>query len=266
MDWLQTLSLALMQGLTEFLPISSSAHLILPRELLGWPEQGLAFDVALHVGTLAAVLAYFRVELLAMARGFLLSCTGGDGGSDGRLAWMLIIATVPLVPAGLLIAPIAETHLRSMLVIAFTTIFFGLLLGVADRADQRVAVRRTVDWRIALLIGFAQALALVPGTSRSGITMTAGLFAGLGRTEAARFSFLLSIPAIVASGSFEVLELLQQREGVDWARMAVGSLSAGVVAFLTIHWFLRLVERVGMMPFVIYRVLLGAVLLAIWFA
>lgn len=259
MDWIHVVVLALIQGLTEFLPVSSSAHLILPMQVLGWDEQGVAFDVALHLGTLSAVLWYFRADCMAMVMSFLRMMTGQRPDAAGQQALFLIIATLPLLPAGLMLAPYLNEGLRSAAVIATTTLVFGLLLGMADRRGAS-PTSVTMNWRIAVLIGCAQALALIPGTSRSGVTMTAALFAGLSRTDAARFSFLLSIPAIIASGAFEILELVAGDVRAEWQPMLIGAGLSALCAGLTIHGFLALVERVGMMPFVIYRVLLAAIL------
>lgn len=261
MDTWHTIALALIQGLTEFLPISSSAHLILPSELLGWPDQGLAFDVSVHVGTLIAVLVYFRHEVLAIVRGFFVRITGGPASTDSRMAFALIIGTIPAGIAGVLFEHAVETTLRSEAVIATTTIVFGLLLGVADRYFRHG--RKEVTLTTAVVVGFAQALALIPGTSRSGITMTAGLALGLSRSEAARFSFLLSIPIIVAAGLLKSLELVEQQAVVAWGELALAVLVSAGSAYLCIHWFLKLLERIGFMPFVIYRLLLGVALIAV---
>lgn len=259
------LFLSLVQGLTEFLPISSSAHLVLPSQLLGWPDQGLAFDVAVHLGTLAAVLLYFRRDFLLLGQGALRQL-GGRSSQHGRLAWLLVLATLPAVAAGALLNDLVEQHLRSMLVIALTTLGFGLLLGWADW--QRTEVRRTrhLTLKDSLIIGGAQALALIPGTSRSGITMTAGLMLGLSRRAAARFSFYLSAPLILAAATYKTLELLQADQAAPWSDMALGLVLSGLSAYLCIHLFLTWISRVGMLPFVIYRLLLGGVLLGLYFS
>jgi undecaprenyl-diphosphatase len=261
MDNLQAIILALLQGLTEFLPISSSAHLILVPRLLGWEDQGLAFDVAVHVGTLLAVVTYFRHDLVRLAGAWLGSLAGRGMNTEARLAWLVLLGTVPVVIAGLWLHDLIETALRSPLVIAATTIVFALLLGWADRASRHRRDEYTLGVKDVLVIGLAQALALVPGTSRSGITMTAGLALGLTRSAAARFSFLLSIPVIALAGGYEARKLLQLTEPVAWDALLLGTAVAGISAFLCIHFFLRLIERIGMLPFVIYRLLLGAVLL-----
>jgi undecaprenyl-diphosphatase len=259
-DLIQVIVLAIIQGLTEFLPISSSAHLILPKELLGWPDQGLAFDVAVHVGTLVAVLAYFRADLVAMTGGWLRSITRNEHSVASRQAWYLILATLPLCVGGFLMADLVENHLRSILVIAITTTMFGLLLAFADRQALKLQNHHGVNWRIALFMGFAQVLALIPGTSRSGITMTAGLLSGLNRVAAARFSFLMSIPAILASGTYKSLDLFGVDAVLPWQDIAIGVVLSAITAYLCVHWFLLLIEKIGMMPFVIYRLALGGVL------
>jgi len=263
MDTLQLVVLSLIQGLTEFLPISSSAHLILVPELLGWPDQGLAFDVAVHVGTLMAVLGYFRQEVLRITLACLALPRRGLT-ADARLGLWVVLGTVPVGLVGLLAGDLVETHLRSPLVIATTTLVFGLLLGwVAWRArGERDEYRLTV-WMV-LVIGLAQALALIPGTSRSGITITAGLALGLTASAAARFSFLLSIPVIVLAGGLKTLELLTSPGTANPGILLGGALIAGVSAYLCIDFFLRLLPRLGMLPFVVYRLLLGVLLLVVF--
>ena len=260
MDTLQAVILALVQGLTEFLPISSSAHLILAPRLLGWQDQGLAFDVAVHVGTLIAVVFYFRHEVGRMLLAWLKSIGGGGVDADARLAWYVLLGTVPAVLAGLLLHDLVETQLRSPLVIAFTTVVFGLVLWWADSRGRQRRDEHTLRIADVLVIGCAQALAMIPGTSRSGITMTAALALGLTRTGAARFSFLLSIPVILMAGAYETLKLAETPGPVAWDMLLLGTATAAVSAWLCIHFFLKLVERVGMLPFVIYRLLLGAFL------
>lgn len=265
MDLVQIVVLALLQGLTEFLPISSSAHLILVPELTGWPDQGLAFDVAVHLGTLSAVVLYFRRDLGRMAVEWGGSLAGRGLTPDARLAWAVLLGTIPVGLAGLLFKDVVETSLRSALVIAAATIVFGLLLGWADIAGRRQRDEHSIGWRDVLLIGIAQAVALIPGTSRSGITMTAGLALGLTRQAAARFSFLLSIPVIVLAGGLETLDLITTPGAVHWGVLSTGALISGVAAYLCIHYFLKLLEQMGMWPFVVYRLLLGAFLLLFFF-
>lgn len=259
MDILQAIWLAAIQGFTEFLPISSSAHLILPSQVLGWPDQGLAFDVAVHVGSFVAVVIYFRREIQQLVSGWVKSL-GGPQTPESHLAWYIIIATVPASITGLIFGGFIEVHLRSMAVIAATTILFGLLLGWADYRYRGTKTIDQLTWKTALIVGAAQALALIPGTSRSGITMTAALMLGFDRISAARFSFLLSIPIIALSGGYKGLELLGQ-SSVPWFEIMIGTVLSALTAYLCIHSFMRFVERVGMLPFVIYRLLLGAVLI-----
>lgn len=267
MDWNQVVVLAVLQGLTEFLPISSSAHLILLPLLSDWPDQGLAFDVAVHVGTLLAVLGYFRRDLVAMAGDWLQSLSAGRRVGDSRMVWFLVVGTVPVGAFGLVVKAVGDEWLRSAEVITAATIFFALLLWWSDRANvalHRDRVRRgetEIGWRDVLIVGAAQALALIPGASRSGITITAGLAVGLSRETSARFSFLLSIPVVALAGALEALEAWASHEAVAWGAMFAGALISFVCAYATIHFFLKLVERIGLFPFVVYRLVLGALLL-----
>ncbi len=272
MSLIEVFLLALIQGLTEFLPISSSAHLILPSQLLGWIDQGMGFDVAVHVGSLLAVCLYFRKEIGDMVVAWYATLTPNKEDDaaltaeeklNGRLAWWIVFATIPAGAFGFFGADFIEENLRSALVIAITTIAFGLLLGFADiKAKQNVSLEE-FTFKKAMIIGFAQAIAIIPGTSRSGITMTAGLMLGLSRENAARFSFLMSIPAIAMAGGYLTLKLVMGNEVVDWTAMGIGALLSFVSAYACIHYFLILVNKIGMMPFVIYRLVLGGVLL--WF-
>ncbi|NOQ90347.1 MAG: undecaprenyl-diphosphate phosphatase [Gammaproteobacteria bacterium] len=260
MDILQIIVLALVQGLTEFLPISSSAHLILVPYLTDWPDQGLAFDVAVHVGTLTAVVIYFRKEINKMFFAWFASLKGRHS-EDSRLAWGVLIGTIPVGLAGLLFKDVISEHLRTPLVIAVTTVIFGFLLWYADWSGKRQRDEHSLSWKDIIVIGCAQAVALIPGTSRSGITITAGLLLGLTAPAAARFSFLLSIPVIVLAGGVETLDYLQVASINDMSDLIIGALISAVSAYFCIHYFLILLERVGMTPFVIYRLLLGVLLL-----
>ncbi|MCH7508661.1 MAG: undecaprenyl-diphosphate phosphatase [Proteobacteria bacterium] len=265
MDLLHSFWLALVQGLTEFLPISSSAHLILAPRLLGWSDQGLAFDVALHLGTLCAVSWYFRDDLARMTRAWLATFSGGEITADGRLAWGVLLGTIPVGMAGLAIAAYAD-QLRDPMIIAGATAGFALLLLLADVTNKPRRDEYGIGFREIMLIGLAQALALIPGASRSGITITAGLALGMTREAAARFSFLLSIPVIALAVVLELWALLTQPETVDWPGMVIGVLVAFFSAYLTIRWFLSLLERIGMLPFVIYRLLLAAVIFGVFWS
>ena len=263
MTLLEIIILAIIQGVTEFLPISSSAHLLLPAELLGWVSQGLAFDVAVHVGSLLAVIIYMRNEIANMTVGFFKHGFTSEQSAESRLAWSVVIATLPVVVCGFLLKDWIELNARTALVMAATTIGFGLLLWYADATAKRSRALVTMGMSNALVIGLAQVLALIPGTSRSGITMTASLMLGFDRESAARFSFLLSIPAILGAGLFSVVDLIQQTEPVDWMALLYGAAFSFVSAYACIYLFLSWISRIGMLPFVIYRLTLGAILL--WF-
>ncbi|MFA6037783.1 MAG: undecaprenyl-diphosphate phosphatase [Legionellales bacterium] len=262
MDLLQVILLAVIQGLTEFLPVSSSAHLILLSTFMHYKDQGLVFDVALHMGTLIAVLFYFRRELRIMIRDWVLSCMGRGQTAQSRLMWALGFTTIPVGLAGLLFSQYISTYLRDPVIIAFGMIVFGIFLGFADKYAKQTRTEYQLNWKDILVIGIAQALALIPGASRSGTTMTAGLIMGLSKEASSRFSFLLSIPVIVLAGGHEASQMTQ----ADWANTQMGLLLlavalSAVTAFAVIYIFLKLIERMGMMPFVIYRLLLGALLL-----
>jgi undecaprenyl-diphosphatase len=262
METLQIILLALIQGFTEFLPISSSAHLILAPYVFGYADQGLAFDLAVHLGTLLAVVIYFHREVLAMLHDWFVSLKpGGNSTANSRLGWAIILATVPVMVVGVLIKDLVEHQLRAPEVIAATTIIIGLLLWWADRHSKRQLDMGGMNFRHALFIGMAQALALIPGTSRSGITMAAALMLGYTREAASRFSFLLSIPTILASVIWVGKDLVVSDQAVHWADLGLGVFLSFIAAYTTIHFFLRFIERIGMAPFAIYRLILGAVII-----
>jgi undecaprenyl-diphosphatase len=263
-DMLQTAVLALIQGLTEFLPISSTAHLALVPLLTGWPDQGLAFDCVVHLGTLTAVILYFRTELGRMASGFgkTITARSWHADADGRMVWFIGLATIPVGLAGLAFKPLVEQALRSELVIGAASVGFGLLLWWADRRGRRS--RHDGDWRLgqALLVGLAQAVALIPGTSRSGITMTAALMLGYTRESAAHFSFMLSIPVIALSGGLAIHDwMTSPSQTFAWHHLLAGYALSAVSAYLCIHFFLKFIQRIGMVPFALYRIVLGTALL-----
>ncbi len=264
MDLLQLLVLSLVQGLTEFLPISSSAHLILVPVLTPWKDQGLAFDVAVHVGTLIAVVMYFWRELKDMIVDWFQTLSGGLATANAKLAWAVLWGTVPAGIAGWLFGNFVEFYLRSPLVIAATTLGFGGLLWWADIRGNRTRDEHQITWKDVVVIGCAQALALIPGTSRSGVTITAGLAMGLNRKGAARFSFLLSIPLISLAGGYQTFKLIRLPEYADWGVLIGGVIVSATSAYLCIHFFLRLLDRIGMLPFVVYRLVLGIILLVIF--
>jgi len=258
-DFIRATCLALIQGLTEFLPISSSAHLIFPSALFGWEDQGLAFDVAVHLGSLLAVIVYFRKDIYQILYGWTLHIVKKQDSDEARLGWMIILATLPLVVAGFLLQDVVDSYFRSTTVIASTTIIFALLLWFADKKTTTEKGLNNLNWRAFLMIGLAQVLALVPGTSRSGVTMTAGLFCKLNRRDSARLSFLLSIPAIAGAAILLLVDLLNE-SSVNWMELIYALVLSAIVAYFCIHYFLKLVTRLGFMPFVLYRLLLGTVL------
>ncbi len=257
MTFIEIIVLALIQGFTEFLPISSSAHLILPSQILGWKDQGLAFDIAVHVGTLVAVVIYFRKEVVAILSAWFKSLANNKQTEDSKLGWWIIIGTIPAAVFGLLAKDFIEAYMRSAWVIASTTIIFGLLLWYADVKGKQVRSIYQLNWKSALFIGLAQALAMIPGTSRSGITMTAGLMLGMNKQSAARYSFLLSIPVIAMMGLYYTIEMIFGNETVDWQVLIIGAVLSFISAYLCIFLFLKIIEKMGMMPFVIYRLVLG---------
>ncbi|MGK0375128.1 MAG: undecaprenyl-diphosphatase [Arenicella sp.] len=264
MDIFQAIVLAIIQGITEFLPISSSAHLILVPKLFGWTDQGLAFDVAVHVGTLLAVVVFLKKEIKQIAPAWFAGWRGFDWDVHGKLGWLVVFATIPVGLVGLLFGDFIEANLRAAWVIATSTLVFGLLLGWADRkGDQNSAPVESLSWKQTFLVGIAQAFALIPGTSRSGVTMTAMLALGFSRVAAARFSFLLAVPVIALSGLLKGAELAVSDQAVDWGVLLLGATLSAIVAFACMHWFMRFVERVGMMPFVIYRILLSIVIVSV---
>jgi len=289
MDFIHILVLALLQGFTEFLPISSSAHLIIFPKLLHWPDQGLAFDLAVHVGTLSAVIYYFRGELIQMLRSptavslqaggmlmrgnfsglgdLLRSLRQGPISRETFLLFGVIIGTIPVGLFGLAIKDFVEKQMRSdagPLIIATTTIVFGLLLWWADRQPKQERNEHQITFKDILVIGCAQALALIPGTSRSGITITAGIMMGLTRSAAARFSFLLSIPAILLPGMLKTKELIESQIVVYWGDLLLGILLSAMSAYVCIHLFLSMLQRMSMFPFVVYRIILGVFLFIVF--
>lgn len=266
LDFIQVTFLAVLQGATEFLPISSSGHLILPSLLFSWSDQGLTFDVAVHIGSLMAVLVYFARDLQRLLTAFLASIFRKQHSPDSKLAWMLLAATIPAGLCGLLFNAQVEEYGRSLILIGTTSIIFGALLLLSDQRGNKNRSLAELDWKTALIIGFAQMLALIPGTSRSGVTMTAALFCDLDRAAAARFSFLLAIPIIAASGLLRGMDLMQAGSAsIEWFTLLYAIIVSAVVAYLCINYFLKLIERVGFLPFVIYRVLLGLVLITMAF-
>tara|TARA_R110000782_G_scaffold13730_10_gene40308 strand:+ start:4586 stop:5386 length:801 start_codon:yes stop_codon:yes gene_type:complete len=262
LDFTQLIILALIQGITEFLPVSSSAHLILVPLLTDWQDQGLVIDVAAHFGSLFAVVFYLRKDISRIL------IAGGDSiknrevaTQDSRLFWYLAIASLPVLAIGFLLRDIVSTYLRDPLIIAYASIGFGLLLYYADVKGKQLRQINSINLRDAILIGLAQVLALVPGTSRSGVTMTAALMLGLDRSSAARFSFLMAVPIILVAGSYESLKLLLSDVSVDLINFSITAVLSAISALLAIHVFMKFLDKIGMLPFVVYRVVLGVVLI-----
>ena len=257
--------LALIQGLTEFLPVSSSAHLILGSQLLGWADQGLVFDVATHLGTLLAVLVYFRQDLFAMAQSCLRPALSDAQKQARSMVGFLAMASIPALLVGFFARDLVELYLRDMRIIAVTTLLFGGLLWLADWLGKHNRTMQDMNWRSALWVGLAQALALIPGVSRSGITITAGRMLGFGADTAARFSFLLAIPIIAAAGGYGALKVALGEAPINWQQFLLAMGFSAIAGWVCIAAFLALLQRVGLMPFILYRLGLGLVLLWLLF-
>ncbi len=265
MELFQAFILGMVQGLGEFLPISSSAHLILTPWLFGWTDQGLAFDVALHWGTLLAVVTYFYLDIWHLIKGFLHSLRSSTrdlaNNPYQKLSWLIIIATIPAAVIGKLLEHQVETVFRNPLLIAVTLAVVGIVLWVADRVGKKEKSLNHATWRNALIIGFSQAAAIIPGISRSGATMIAGLFQGLTRQDAARFSFLMSIPIILGAG---VLKLPEIAEIQNHTQVFVGFLSSAVFGFLSIKFLLKYISNRSFAVFAYYRIALAALIIIVY--
>lgn len=262
MSWLQAVFLALLQGVTEFLPISSSAHLILAPYLFGWQDQGLVFDVATNTGTLLAVVLFFRRDLAELTRGLLGGASTVEGMPPGRFLAAWIVGTIPVAVAGLWLYDFIAGEARDPALIAATSIGFGLLLWVGDRWGRRRRELASLTVWDALWIGLAQAVALIPGTSRSGITITLALMLGFTRPAAARFSFLLAIPVGVLAAAKDVLDVWGGAVSVGGiVPLLVGFVVSALSAYLVIGWLLRWLEQQTLTVFVVYRVVLGLAIL-----
>jgi len=267
----QALVMGLVQGLTEFLPVSSSGHLIVVPKLLGWNDpfiESLAFSVMLHISTLAALLIYFRADWLRLVPAGLAAIRDRSlrADPDRRLAWLLVVATIPAVIAGVLLNDLVETSFRDYHLVAITLVIGAAILWVADRTGRKTKGVDEVTFPVAFGVGVAQALALVPGISRSGISISAGLFAGLDRASAARFSFLMATPVVAGAGVWELKKLLTGEAGVDVALMPllVGMIAALVSGLAAISILLRFLRTHSTTVFVAYRIVLAAVILVFW--
>lgn len=264
MEFIHLFLLGLIQGLTEFLPVSSSAHLILLPNIAGWQDQGLAYDVAAHAGSLVAVITYFRKELNKLAKAGAYSCIHRRLTAESRLLLYLLFATLPVAIAGYYFHDVLASWFRNPVIIAISTIIFALLLWWSDIYGKRFCQIDKLNMRDAMFIGFAQMLSLIPGTSRSGITMTAALMLGYDRVTSARFSFLLAIPVIIIAGSYESYRQIAIVSEADINAFLFVFITSMLSAFVAIHLFLEFIQRTGMLPYVIYRILLGVVLLFVF--
>lgn len=261
MTTLQIVILAIVQGLTEFLPISSSGHLVLVPYLFEWTDQGLAFDVAVHFGSLAAVCLFFRKDIASLLSGGVQILGGNVTSPESRMALAIALGTVPAAIAGLSFASWIELNLRDPAVIVYTLAGYGIIMALADRFGRRERNMTDVGFKEAFIIGCAQALALVPGTSRSGVTITAARILGFERQDAARFSFLLSAPVIFLAAGYKFVEMISGEAVVAWGQLGLGAVVSCIVAYISIEFFMRVVTRIGLAPFAIYRLILAGIIL-----
>jgi undecaprenyl-diphosphatase len=262
MSTLEALVLGLVQGLTEFLPISSSGHLRIVPALLGWEDPGAGFTAVIQLGTMAAVLIYFRADLWRIARAWLteLRTPIPRASQEARLGWFIVLGTIPISIFGFVFKDQIESGARSLYLIGSALILFSLVMLAAERVGTRERHLAEMNGRDGLFVGFAQALALIPGVSRSGATISAGLFRDFDRVAAARYSFLLSVPAVVLSGLFE-LRKVGEEGSPSAAATAIATLVAFVVGYAAIAWLLRYLGTHSLRIFVVYRVALGALVL-----
>lgn len=264
MTWFEALVLGVVQGLTEFLPISSSAHLLIISQLLGWQDPGAAFTAVSQIGTEMAVIIFFRREIAAILRAWGRSIVNADARHepDARMGWLVIIGTIPIGVLGFMFADQIETVARNLWLTAIMLIVFGVLLGAADRFGSRHLTERDLTLRDGVLFGLAQSLALIPGVSRSGATITAGLSMGYTRAAAARYAFLLAIPAVLASGLYEATKIGGEAN-VPWGPTILATVIAFAVGYAVIAWLMRWLTTRSYLPFVLYRVGLGALVLVL---
>lgn len=264
MALLHILVLAIVQGITEFLPISSSGHLLIISPLTGWPDQGQVIDIAVHMGSLLAVLAYFWRDIFAIANA-MLRPFNPEFAEGRRLAMQVLVGTLPIVVAGGLLFLVIKIDLRSILLVAATTVLFGILLGWADKAFPKTKDLRAMTYLDALIIGLVQVFALLPGSSRSGVTMMAARMRGIDRAESAHFSMLLSIPTIMGAGILGGLSLYKEGDAAFGIDAAIAAGMSAIVAFCAIGLLMKWIGKIGFTPFVIYRLALGALLFGVYF-
>lgn len=275
MDSLQALIIGIVQGLTEFLPVSSTAHVRIVPSLLGWEDPGAAVTAVTQLGTLAAVFIYFWNDWTGLLKAGVISVTGFSGRHSWtpdfthqvRLAWFIVLGTVPIGVCGLLFKDYIENEWRSLYIIGGALIALAVLLAVAETAARHLRTIRDMTFRDTQWVGLAQALALIPGVSRSGVTLTAGLFIGLTRESAARYSFLLSIPAITASGLLELKDLIENGfGGIGLFNLVLATLAAGVVGYASIAFLIRWLQTRSTLIFIVYRIVIGAVIIGLAYA
>jgi undecaprenyl-diphosphatase len=265
-DWLQAAVLGVVQGLTEFLPISSSAHLRILPELVGWEDPGAAFTAVIQIGTEMAVILYFVADIGRIIRAWVLSLTAGGRDwdpHDARMGWYVIVGSVPIVAAGIALKGVIEGGFRSLWIVGTTLVLLGVVLGVADRVGAKNRPIEALTLPHALAFGVAQAMALVPGVSRSGATISMGLFLGYERAACARFAFLLAIPAVLGAGIFEWPAALAQGSEYGLGPLLLATVIAFIVGYAVIAWLMRWLVRGSYLPFVIYRILLGLLVLGL---
>ncbi len=259
MEWFQAFVLGVLQGLTEFLPISSSAHLRIFPALLGWGDPGAAFTAVVQIGTEIAVILYFWKDIWRIASSWLRAWVRPElrSSPDTRLGWFIIVGSIPIVVLGVLFQDQIETVARNLYLIAFTLIVLGVVLGIADHVGTHTKVIADLTSRHAVLYGLAQAMALVPGVSRSGATISMGLLLGYQRADAARYAFLLAIPAVVGAGIFQLPDIWNEPNLYGLGPTLLATVVAFVVGYSAIAWLLRYVSTRSFMPFVVYRISLG---------
>lgn len=264
MTWFEAIVLGIVQGLTEFLPVSSSAHVLLLSEIFGWGDPGAAFTAVMQIGTETAVLIYFRHDIARIISTWARSLVKPElrGQLDARMGWYVIVGTIPIAILGFTFAEQIETVARNLWLVSVVLIVFGVILGLADHYGKKTRGIETLSMRSGLVFGLGQALALIPGVSRSGATITTGLLMGFNREAATRYAFLLAIPAVLASGLYQATKIGDDAN-VQWAPTIVATLIAFVIGYAVIAWLIRYVSTKSYMPFVIYRVVLGSVVLVL---
>ena len=261
LSWLQAIVLGISQGLTEFLPISSTAHTLVVSKLLGWPDPGAAFTAVTQIGTELAVVIYFRKDIARILKAWSASIVNSEmrSNADAKMGWYVIVGTIPISVAGLAFKSSIETTARNLWLVAGALIFMGVLLGIADKYAKHTKIETDLNAKNAILFGFGQALALIPGVSRSGATITAGLAMGFKRDVVARYSFLLAIPAVFASAALTAGDISTD-EFVNWPATIVATIVAFVVGYFVIASLMKYLQTRTFLPFVIYRISLGTLL------